>query len=281
MSQTGRTASVRPASGPARGARLGTRLGAVAALAAAGLLAGVTGLWAVHGREASPAPQRVSAISAPATLGSREAETMARRVAAAHADVTAVWRHDFRWRLGRAYLPPELVTFAHARPSPCAGVMAVSGPFYCALDRRLSLDLVFLDRLERQLRSEGKRGVVLVVARVAAEHVQAELAILGDADRRRVGLPPEDRRVLDEALVLQADCFAGVWARRAGARLGPVEPGGWGRVLNAARTTAPEAAAAARLDVGAIGERDAAFERGHEDGQIRACLTPDLAGVLG
>jgi uncharacterized protein len=269
-----------PAPPAAATARAGRRLRAVLAAAAAVALV-VGGLWAVHGRDAPAASSRVAATTPRTTLDGREAELMARRVSAAHADVIAVWRHDFRWRLGRAYLPPELVTFATARPSPCAGVRALPGPFYCALDRTLALDLAFLGRLETQLRSEGKRAIALVVARLGAEHVQGELAIAGDADRLRQGLTAAERRDLDAALVLQADCLAGVWARRAESRIGAVEPGAWGRVVSAARLTDPDAAASARLDLGSVDDRETAFAAGYEDAQIRACLTPELSGVLG
>lgn len=255
------------------------RLLALALGAAIGMTA--AGLWVVHGQSGQMAGERVRGIESPAPLAGARAGDLGRRVAAAQADVTAIWRHDFRWRLGRAYLPPEVIAFSRARPSPCAGVRAMPGPFYCPLDRTLSVDLAFLDRLEAQLRGEGKRAVALMVARLGAEHVQAELAILGDLDRRRPGLDRAGRRALDEAAVLQADCLAGVWARRAEARIGAIEPGAWGRVVAAARSVAPEAAASARLDGGSIGTRDAAFASGYEDGEIRACLRDGLAGVLG
>lgn len=226
------------------------------------------------------AAERVRPVAAPATLDAASADLVARRVSAAHADVTAVWRHDFRWRLGRDYTPPELVHFSGRRPSPCAGSAGVTGLAYCPLDRTLSVDLAFLARLSERLRSESDRALVLLVARTEASHVQAELKILGDAERLARGMSDAERAELDEAVVLQGDCMAGVWAQRARRQIGAVPEGTWERAVSAARAVSPEAAAAARLDRAAPEAREEAFARGYGAGQLRDCLAPGLAGVL-
>jgi predicted metalloprotease len=253
----------------------------LAGLALAAVVAVAGGLAWVHARPA-PAPEgRAAAFGAAPTLAGAEAERLARRVAAVHADVGKLWTDDFRWRLGRSYTPAALVTFVGARPGLCAGAGARSGPHYCAAERTLAIDLGFAGRLEQQLRAEGARAVALVVARYGAEHVQAELAILGDAERRMRDLPAAERRRLERALLLQADCLTGLWARRAAAALGEVEPGAWARVLEGARLATPAAAEASGLDQAPAAEREAAFAAGHAAGSLRACLTPGLAGVLG
>jgi hypothetical protein len=168
------------------------------------------------------AAERVRPVAAPATLDAASADLVARRVSAAHADVTAVWRHDFRWRLGRDYRPTELVHFSGRRPSPCAGRGGVTGLAYCPLDRTMSVDLAFLARLAERMRSESDRALVLLVARTEAAHVQAELKILGDADRLARGMTDAERAELDEAVVLQGDCMTGVWAQRARRQIGAV-----------------------------------------------------------
>jgi uncharacterized protein len=256
-----------------RRARLSLRSDALAALAAGGVACGLA-------LASGAAAERVRPIAAPATLDTHSADLVARRVSAAHADVTAVWRHDFRWRLGRDYAPPELVHFSGRRPSPCAGPGGITGLAYCPLDRTLSIDLAFLARLAERLRSESDRTLVLLVARTEASHVQAELKILGDAERLARGMTDAERAELDEAVVLQGDCMAGVWAQRARRQIGSIPEGSWERAVVAVRATSAEAAQAARLDIAAPEARGAAFELGYGAGQLRDCLSPGLAGVL-
>jgi uncharacterized protein len=227
------------------------------------------------------AADRVRPIAAPATLDAQSADLVARRVSAAHSDITAVWRHDFRWRLGRDYVPPELVHFSGRRPSPCAGPKGLTGLAYCPLDRTLSVDLTFLAALAGRVRGESDRTLLLLVARVEADHVQAELKILSDVERLARDLPPDDRARLAQMVTLQGDCLAGVWAQRARRKIGPIAPGSWGRVVDAVRGTSADAAASARLHEGSLAEREVAFAAGYEAGQIRDCLEPGLEGVLG
>jgi uncharacterized protein len=256
-----------------RRVRRSLRSDALAALAAGAVACGLA-------FASGAAAERVRPVAAPPTLDAASADLVARRVSAAHADVTAVWRHDFRWRLGRDYRPPELVHFSGRRPSPCAGRGGVTGLAYCPLDRTMSVDLAFLARLAERMRSESDRALVLLVARTEAAHVQAELKILGDAERLARGMTDAELAELDEAVVLQGDCMAGVWAQRARRQIGSIPEGSWERAVVAVRATSAEAAQAARLDIAAPEARGAAFELGYGAGQLRDCLSPGLSGVL-
>jgi predicted metalloprotease len=225
--------------------------------------------------------ERVKPIASPAVLDGADAARLARRISAAHADVGAIWRHNLKWRHGRAYEPPDLVLFSGRRFGPCAGARGVSGVVYCPLDRTLSADLAFLETLLATLPEPRDRFLLLLVARATAIHLQAELAILGDADRMRTGLDREAAAALDREIRLQADCLAGVAAKRARRSLGPLPEGSWSTLVEAVRTVSPEAADALGLDGGAAETREHAFAAGYDGGEIRDCLTPALAGILG
>jgi hypothetical protein len=220
-----------------RGARLG-RIGAAAAAACLLALAAI-GPWG--------APP-------PAPLAPGRAEIAARRAEAAFADAQAVWAERIAAETGRAHQPARLRHFARAIEAPCAGGALAAGPVYCAADGTLAMDLATVDALALRLRWDAEAGVALFVGRAAAAHAAAALGLDGGGVRARA-----------EA----ADCLTGYWARRAEARLGPVEPSLYGRTLVAAREAAVAAAApGARLvdralfARGARGGREAAFARG-------------------
>jgi len=224
----------------------------------------------------------------PTPLGGVTAEGIARRLTVAYRDTQAVWHEYFAARLGRLYHRPELVFFSRTMPSPCAGARVVSGPFYCRHNHYAAFDLVFFDALLLRLGPGGGKGLALIVARITASHVQSELLILRDAERRRATMGPGDRARLDLAVTLQADCLAGVWARRAESRIGQLPEGAFGRALEAARSTAAELEAHGQgppasqnpFQIGSLVERDAAFERGYTAGDLADCLAPGLQGSL-
>lgn len=209
-------------------------------------LAGLGGWWATGpGRAAAPPP-----------LAGERAELAARRADVAFADAQAVWAARFRAELGRVYAPTELRHFARATESACVAPRKAVGPHYCDATGVAAADLAFLDGLGRRLRNDAERAAALFVARLSAAHAAAQLGL---SDR------PE-----------AADCLAGVWARDAAARIGPVAPDLYGRMLTSAREvlreTGGDGAHDARLF--AHGERtlrEAGFARGLAAGEIVAC----------
>jgi hypothetical protein len=228
------------------------------------------------------------APTVPVPMGGETATLIARKLSVVHADTQAVWRQVFGARLGRAYVAPEFVMFSRNAPTPCADAHGASGPFYCAANRFTAFDLVFFDTLARRAAEDADLGLALVVAQIAGSHVQQELAILRDVEQRRVGQGAAARRETELAVALQADCLAGIWARKAEGRIGPVEPGRYGAVMTAVRTvaqelqqrghTAPTSYNAYHL--GEIAEREAAFATGYRAADLRDCLSEGLRGNL-
>lgn len=92
---------------------------------------------------------------------------------------------------------------------------AAVGPFYCPADHTLDLDLGFFQALRERFSAPGDFAQAYVMAHEVGHHVQTLLGISETvmAGRRRPG--PAEANALSVSQELQADCFAGVWARHA------------------------------------------------------------------
>ncbi len=166
---------------------------------------------------------------------SADEEREAEFVSVVLADTEEVWSEVFRTQVGQAYRAPELVLFSTVTSSPCGGASGATGPFYCPADRRAYLDTAFFTTMERRLGAGGDFAAAYVVAHEVAHHVQNELGILGQANRIRAQSDEVRSNAVSVRIELQADCYAGIWAREAQARFGSLERGDIEEAVNAAR----------------------------------------------
>jgi predicted metalloprotease len=118
-------------------------------------------------------------------------------------------------RGGRDYQEPRLVLFTRAVESACGFASSAVGPFYCPGDRQVYLDLAFFRDLSQRFGAPGDFARAYVIAHEIGHHVQNELGISEEFDRRRGRLGEEEANALSVRLELQADCFAGVWGHYA------------------------------------------------------------------
>jgi predicted metalloprotease len=91
------------------------------------------------------------------------------------------------------------------------------GPFYCPPDRRVYLDLSFFRDLEQRFGAPGQAARAYVIAHEVGHHVQNLLGIsdqVHEAERAAGSRAGANR--ISVKTELQADCFAGVWARASG-----------------------------------------------------------------
>jgi len=197
------------------------------------------------------------------------------------ADTEEVWAELFRNQLGATYTPVTLVLFKGATQSPCGGATAASGPFYCPADRKAYLDTEFFVTLDQELGASGDFAAAYVVAHEVAHHVQNELGILGESMRLRQQVSESESNAISVLVELQADCFAGIWAREAQAKFGIIEPGDIAEAMNAAarigddtlqrnagRTVNPDS-----FTHGSSAQRQDWFARGYASGELAACDT--------
>lgn len=268
--------------GSGGGLRMGVAGGGVGTvvLVVLALLMGVDPRVILEGDGPMAPPQGVpDARYAPSEEGSDEGRRFVGRVLASTEDVwTAVFREN-----GRRYDPPRLVLFSGAVRSACGIAGSAVGPFYCPADRQIYIDLAFFRDMERKLGAPGDFAQAYVIAHEVGHHVQAELGIAQRVGELRSRAGQAENNALSVRMELQADCFAGVWAKRAQELRGILERGDVEEGLGAAAAVGDD-----RLQRRAQGEvvpesfthgssaqRVRWFRTGLGAGDIRACDTFD------
>lgn len=151
------------------------------------------------------------------------------------ADTEAVWAEVFKTQLNRTYTPATLVLFKGVTRSPCGNASGATGPFYCPADKKAYLDTDFFVTLGRQMGAHGDFAAAYVVSHEIAHHVQNELGTLPEANRARRTMNERDSNRVSVMIELQADCYAGIWARYAEQRLGSLDAGDLKEAINAAK----------------------------------------------
>lgn len=186
-----------------------------------------------------------------------------------------VWNEVFR-RNGSQYREPTLVLFTDRVESACGLAGSAVGPFYCPADEKVYIDLSFYEALRRRFNAPGDFAQAYVVAHEVGHHVQNLLGISDRVDAMQRRVSEVEAKQLSVRLELQADFFAGVFARHV-QNQGILEPGDIEEALRAAssvgddeiqrRTTGyvvPDS-----FTHGTSEQRLRWFRKGYETGDIR------------
>jgi uncharacterized protein len=150
-----------------------------------------------------------------------------------------VWQDIFRQN-GKQYREPTLVLFTDRVQSACGLGSAASGPFYCPGDQKVYIDLSFYEELRRRFSSPGDFAQAYVIAHEVGHHVQKLLGISDRVDAMQRRVSEADANKLSVRLELQADFFAGVFARYV-QKQGLLEEGDIEEALHAASAIGDDA----------------------------------------
>jgi uncharacterized protein len=160
--------------------------------------------------------EQIPSAEQPAVQSSRpqnaEEEELKQFVAVVLAKSEDVWTDVFRQN-GRQYREPTLVLFTDQVRSACGIAGSAVGPFYCPADEKVYIDLSFYEELRRQFKAPGDFAQAYVVAHEVGHHVQKLLGISERVDAMQRRASEVEANQLSVRLELQADFFAGVFAR--------------------------------------------------------------------
>ncbi len=181
---------------------------------------------------------------------------------------------------GQRYEAPKLVLYDGQVSSACGQASAASGPFYCPGDYQIYIDLSFLNDL-KQMGASGDFAFAYVIAHEVGHHVQNIVGIAKGVRQQQASSSKAEGNALSMKMVLQADCFAGIWINHTEKRIAILQAGDIEEGINAAEPVADDtimrkAGRAPRRENfshGSSEERIKWFIQGMSSGDIQACQT--------
>lgn len=266
----------RRAEGAGRG---GARAGGIGGLGLVAVL--VIGYFL--GIDVTPLLNNPSAVESSASAEITPADQEAAQFASVTLEYTEViWAKLFRDQIdGKTYDPVTMVLFKGSIESGCGQASAATGPFYCPEDKKVYLDTDFFTTMQRELGAKGDFAMSYVVAHEVAHAVQDELGFLTKANAKRARLDEAGSNAISVGIELQADCFAGIWAKNVRDQLGAIQPDDFQEAFdaakkigddtlqrNAGRRPTPES-----FTHGTSEQRSGWFATGLKSGQIDDCNT--------
>lgn len=197
------------------------------------------------------------------------------------ADTEEVWGSVLPEQAGINYVNPKLVLFSGAVQSACGGASAAMGPFYCPGDQRVYLDTDFFDLMSERMGAGGDFAAAYVIAHEIGHHVQNLTGVLGQVNAARGRASQADANEISVRTELQADCYAGIWAKQAQERFGTLEEGDLQEAMGAAEAVGDDViqANAGRTPMpdsfthGSAAQRQEWLMRGFRTGDMAQCNT--------
>ncbi|MGL4582892.1 MAG: KPN_02809 family neutral zinc metallopeptidase [Flavobacterium sp.] len=144
---------------------------------------------------------------------SNEEVEMGKMVAVMFADTEDVWHKIFKEN-GMQYREPKMELFDDNVNTQCGSATADVGPFYCPADETVYMDLRFFEELHTRFGAErGNFAIAYVIAHEVGHHVQTLLGTNSKVHQLQQGKSKKEANKLSVGLELQADFYAGMWAK--------------------------------------------------------------------
>ena len=116
---------------------------------------------------------------------------------------------------GSQYEPTVLHYYRAGTQSGCGAAQSAMGPFYCPTDKKIYLDSSFFQELSQRFQAPGDFAMAYVIAHEVGHHVQDLQGTLDKAHNAQAGMGDTAGNAVQVGIELQADCYAGVWAKDA------------------------------------------------------------------
>lgn len=136
------------------------------------------------------------------------------------AEAEQTWGEIFQEN-GLEYRAPKVVMFEEVTHSGCGTAQSAMGPFYCPADETIYMDMSFFNELQSRYGAKVTEfSVAYVMAHEFGHHIQNVLGTLQKVEKaKRSGRFSEaENNKSSVAVELQADFYAGVWAKRSNDR---------------------------------------------------------------
>lgn len=146
------------------------------------------------------------------------------------------WNKIFQQN-GIQFKPAKVVLFESATRSGCGAAQSAMGPFYCPADQTIYMDMSFFNELQQKFGAKvGQFTVAYVLGHEYGHHIQYLLGTLNKVDQlRNSGRYSElEMNKVSVANELQADFYAGLWAKQTDNREKILEPGDIQQAMSAA-----------------------------------------------
>lgn len=184
------------------------------------------------------------------------------------------------------FTPAKIVMFENGTSSGCGVAQSAMGPFYCPNDQTIYVDMSFFNELQSKFGARvSEFTVAYVLGHEYGHHVQNLLGTLDQTERLRRSGRYSERELnrVSVATELQADFFAGLWARKTNDRTNFIEPGDIEAAISAAEAVGDDniqrrARGYVRQESfthGSSAQRKDWFMRGYNTGDIRQGNTFD------
>lgn len=182
-----------------------------------------------------------------------------------------VWGEIFQ-RSGQTYQAPQMVAYSNTDQSGCGVAQAAMGPFYCPTDNRIYIDPQFFDELSRRFQAPGDFAQAYVIAHEVGHHIQNLEGTLDRAQASQAQSSAAAGNAVQVGVELQADCYAGVWAKRSGL----LEAGDIAEGMRAAEAIGDDMLTKGRVSPdnfthGTSAQRQEALQRGLQSGDPAQC----------